>query len=322
MSRAPKNNWQPSASFATLQQRAVILARIRDFFAAQGVLEVETPLLCHTSVTDPHIASITAFMQANDAAYYLQTSPEYAMKRLLASGSGSIYQLGKSFRRAEVGQHHNPEFTMLEWYRIGFDHHDLMNDVEALLQHVVNTPKATRYSYADVFDSILQINPHVATIDELAQCADKHHINTASTIHDRNTWLDLLMSHCIEPQLGKQAPCFIYDFPASQAALARIIPSDPPVAARFEVYINGIELANGFHELQDANEQRKRFEANVIEREALGLEPVPIDELFLAALEHGLPDCAGVALGVDRLVMIATHASAIKDVMSFDASRA
>jgi lysyl-tRNA synthetase class 2 len=322
-----QNTWQPCASIETLRTRAAILKSIRDFFAARQVTEVETPLMCHTSVTDPFIQSIPALFQAhpqeNEIRYYLQTSPEYAMKRLLAAGSGPIFQISKAFRQGEIGRYHNPEFSMLEWYRPGFDHHNLMYEMDELLQMVLNKPAAERKTYADIFLQYLQINPHTVTLEQLKNCADENNISVASAseIHDCDTWLQLLMSECIEPQIGQNQPCFIYDFPASQAALARLQASNPPVASRFEVYYRGIELANGFHELQNAAEQRKRFENNCIERKKLGLNEMLIDEFFLAALNHGLPNCSGVALGIDRLLMLALGKDKIADVLSFDFAR-
>lgn len=319
-------NWQPSANIETLRQRAHIIQFIRNFFIQRGVLEVDTPVMCHTSVTDPFIQSIPALFQAQptseEVRHYLQTSPEYAMKRLLAANSGAIFQIGKAFRQGEVGRFHNPEFTMLEWYRPGFDHHQLMDEMDELLQGVLHMPAAERLSYGELFEKYLGVNPHVATVESLSKVAQQHDFEVAAEVTDRDTWLNLLMSHLIEPQLGQQAPCFIHDFPESMAALARVQPGNPSVASRFEVYIHGIELANGFHELQDAKEQRRRFENNNVERTKLGLATLTIDEYFLAALEHGLPDCAGVALGIDRLIMIATQAEKIPDVLSFDFSRA
>ncbi|MFZ2314346.1 MAG: elongation factor P--(R)-beta-lysine ligase [Gammaproteobacteria bacterium] len=316
------STWQPSASIANLKQRAAILKTIRDFFATREVMEVETPLMCHTSVTDPFIQSIPALFQAHPSSleqrFYLQTSPEYAMKRLLAAGSGPIYQLGKAFRQGEIGQVHNPEFTMLEWYRPGFDHHQLMDEMDDLLQLILKTEKAERISYADLFKAYLNINPHNTTVAELKTCADQHQLDIAIETTDVDTWLLLLLTHCIEPHMGKTKPCFLYDFPVTQAALAKIQPGNPPVASRFEVYFKGIELANGFHELQQVAEQRSRFEKNIAERKALQLTDMPIDEFFLAALSHGLPDCAGVALGIDRLVMLATQHDCLQDVISFD----
>lgn len=313
--------WQPSASLANLRIRARVLKIIRDFFAARNVLEVETPLICHTSVTDTYIQSIPVLISEGKQPYYLQTSPEYAMKRLLAAGSGAIYQISKAFRLEEVGRWHNPEFTMLEWYRPDFNHHDLMNEMDALLQLILQTPSAERKTYSELFQTHLQLNPHQISMDELRACAKQHQITVASEIKDIDTWLNILMTHCIEPQLGKNAPCFIYDFPASQAALARIQPGEPATASRFEVYFQGIELANGFHELQDADEQRQRFENNLAERKQAGLPLLKIDELFLSALHHGLPDCAGVALGIDRLIMLATQSEHIANILSFDFSR-
>lgn len=318
-------NWQPSASIENLRKRSELIQKIRNFFHSRGVLEVETPLMCHTSVTDPFIQSIPAIFQAHPDAheqkYYLQTSPEYAMKRLLAANVGCIFQISKAFRQGEVGRHHNPEFTMMEWYRIGFDHHQLMDEMDELLQHVLNIPKAIRKTYADLFFDFLNINPHQATLSQLQQCALENNIKVEADIHDRDTWLNLIMSHVIEPKMDNGHAWFVYDFPASQAALARIVEGEPRVAARFEVYFRGMELANGFYELQDVHEQRKRFENNLIEREKLGLNLLPIDELFLAGLNAGLPDCSGVALGIDRLIMLALDCREIGEVLSFNFSR-
>jgi lysyl-tRNA synthetase class 2 len=332
MSHAPKSNtstkaalWRPSASIAYLKQRARIIASIRDFFNKRNMLEVETPLMCHTSVTDPFIQSIPALFQAHgdvhEQRYYLQTSPEYAMKRLLAAGSGDIFQITKAFRQSDVGRYHNPEFTMLEWYRLGFDHHALMDEMDVLLQTVLAVPPAKRMTYAELFQHFLSINPHTVTLDELKQCAQQHQLVLDDTDHDVDTWLDILMSHLIEPMMPHDTAWFVYDFPISKASLARIQPGNPPTASRFEVYYKGIELANGFHELQQSNEQRTRFEKNLQQRQAMGLNVLPIDELFLTALQAGLPDCAGVALGVDRLVMLALGANSLADIMSFDFAR-
>jgi lysyl-tRNA synthetase class 2 len=321
-----QDRWRPSATIENLRKRAQVLQAIRDFFHARNIMEVETPVMCHTSVTDPFIQSIPALFQSHPSGseqrHYLQTSPEYAMKRLLAAGSGAIFQMTKSFRQGEVGRFHNPEFTMLEWYRPGFDHHALMNEMDELLQLILCTPAAERKSYADLFQSFLHIDPHQASLKELSECAQAHDIRIQGDITDGDTWLNLLMTHCIEPKLGNDRPVFVYDFPASQAALARIQPGNPSVASRFEVYFRGIELANGFHELKDVQEQRKRFEKNLQERARLELTPILIDELFLSAIAYGLPDCAGIALGIDRLVMLATNSNSIADVLSFNFDRA
>jgi elongation factor P--(R)-beta-lysine ligase len=320
-----ERQWQPSASIEKLRARAQILKTIRDFLSARDILEVETPLMCHTSVPDPFIQSIPALWQPHPAKleerYYLQTSPEYAMKRLLAAGSGSIFQITKTFRQGEISQLHNPEFSMLEWYRIGFDHHQLMDEMDALLQLILNQGPAERVTYQHLFQTHLNIDPHSVSIDELMNCAQQHGLDVAATL-DHDGWLNILMSHLIEPKLGMTRPCFVYAFPASQAALARIQAGEIPVAARFEVYCQGMELANGFYELTDANEQRMRFEQNNLERLQLGLTPMLIDEYLLAALADGFPDCAGVALGIDRLVMLATQSTHIREVLSFDFSRA
>lgn len=312
-------DWPPTASLANLRIRANMLAAIRKFFAEREILEVETPLLCAATVTDPHIQSINAA----DGSYYLQTSPEYAMKRLLAAGSGPIYQISKAFRRGESGRYHNPEFTMLEWYRPGFDHHQLMDETAELLVYLLGCPNAERYSYQEIFEKYLQINPHVATVDILKNCAQQHNLSNVNIDnHDRDTWLHLLLSHLIEPQLGQRQPTFIYDFPASQAALARIRNADFPVAERFEVYIQGIELANGYHELADVNEQQRRFMADLAKREQMKLPTVTIDKRLLSALNAGFPHCAGIAVGIDRAVMLAAKASSIAEIISFPIERA
>ncbi len=318
--------WQPTASIDILRERAQILGRIRSFFMERGVLEVETPLLSHATVTDPYIMSIVApFKQigsTKEELCYLQTSPEYAMKRLLAAGTGAIFQITKSFRQGEVGRIHNPEFSMLEWYRPGFDHHALMDEMDELLRVVLQSPVATRRSVAQVYEHYLGIDPHRATVAELKACAEQHVEQLPSIQDDKNSWLDLLFTHSIEPHLGKDAPFFLYDFPVSQAALAKIRLEDPPVASRFEVYYKGIELANGFHELQDVAEQRRRFENDLAYRKQNNISLVAMDERFLAALQHGIPDCAGVALGIDRLIMLALECETIDGVISFAFSSA
>jgi lysyl-tRNA synthetase class 2 len=315
-------SWQPTATISALKKRAEIINLIRMFFRERNVLEVETPLLSQTSVTDPHVLSIPAIFQNHASkaeTVFLQTSPEYAMKRLLAAGSGPIYQIGKAFRQGDLGRIHNPEFTMLEWYRPGFDHHALMDEMDALLQMVLHTPSAMRLSYQAAFEKFVGINPHIATQDELLKCAKQNGIDFVGSLSTEiNLWLDLLLTHCIEPRMDQDRPIFLYDYPVKQAALAKIRHEEnPPVASRFEVYFKGIELANGFHELQNAEEQRARFERDLIYRQQHGIAPVPIDEHFLAALASGLPDCSGVALGVDRLVMLALQYEKLADVMSF-----
>lgn len=312
--------WQPLASLDRLRGRAAVLASLRRFFAERAVLEVETPMLSAASITDLQLGFMETRWHGPGASagkrLFLHTSPEFPMKRLLCAGYGDIYQICKVFRDDESGRYHNPEFTMLEWYRLGFDHHQLMTEVDALLQQVLQCPAGERLSYAAAFQQQLAIDPHCVSDAVLASlCSERAHY-TGSAL-DRDAMLQLLFSICIEPTLGQDRPCFIFDFPASQAALAQIRPETPPVASRFEVYVKGIELANGFHELADAAEQRRRFVADNDARRGRGLPAGAIDEALLAALAHGLPACAGVALGVDRLMMLALDAEHIDEVLSF-----
>ena len=324
---APGADWRPTASWDGLRRRAEILTQIRSFFTTRGVLEVETPSLAGATVTDLHLASLRLQLRTEGErrAFFLQTSPEFAMKRLLAAGSGPIFQICKSFRDDESGRRHNPEFTMLEWYRPGFDHHRLMDEMDELLSMILGCGAAERLSYAEGFARHLGLDAHAASVAELAAAAATHGIDLsieAAADLGRDDWLSLLLTHVVEPALGRDAPTFLYDYPASQAALARIRPGAPPVAERFEVYWRGVELANGFHELSDADEQRRRFEADLEARRRAALPTPPIDERLLAALAHGLPDCAGVALGVDRLVMAALGSDDIESVLAFPISRA
>ncbi|CDL84847.1 elongation factor P--(R)-beta-lysine ligase [Xenorhabdus szentirmaii] len=315
-------NWQPSAPIANLLKRAEILAEIRRFFADRGVLEIETPAMSQATVTDVHLVPFqTEFVgpgAADGLTLYLMTSPEYHMKRLLAAGSGSIYQMGKSFRNEEAGRHHNPEFTMLEWYRPHYDMYRLMNEVDDLLQQVLDCESAESLSYQQAFIRYLNTDPLTASKEKLREVAAKLDLsNIADQEEDRDTLLQLLFVMGVEPQIGIEKPTFIYHFPASQAALAKISKEDHRVAERFEVYFKGMELANGFHELTDSHEQRLRFDQDNRKREAMGLPVQPIDEYLLEALAHGLPDCSGVALGVDRLIMLALGAERISEVIAF-----
>lgn len=320
-------NWQPSASIENLKARASLLKTIRDFFYARNVMEVETPSLSQASVTDIHLASFsTQFVGpgfAKGLPLYLQTSPEFAMKRLLAAGSGAIFQLAKAFRNEEAGRHHNPEFTMLEWYRPGFNAAQLMDEIDDLMTAVVGSEKAERISYQQAFITHLACDPLTASIEELTQLAKLQGFDhIAEQENDKDTLLQLLFCMCIEPKIGQQTPCFVYHFPASQAALAKLNTDDNRVAERFELYFKGMELANGFDELTEADEQRQRFIDDNNKRKAQSLAEVTVDERFLAALSHGLPQCSGVALGVDRLLMLALNAKRISDVIAFDVERA
>jgi lysyl-tRNA synthetase class 2 len=318
------SHWRPSASLAALKLRATMLAKIRQFFAARDVLEVETPLMSRYSVTDPHMEVITTANphHATDE-YFLQTSPEYAMKRLLAAGSGSIYQICKSFRQGEAGSRHNPEFSMLEWYRPGFDHRQLMDEVEELVCSVLNTRGCQRLSYRQIFEEALGIDPHSASCEQLKVIA-REHVDIQMSSDRRDDWLNLLLAEVIEPTLGSDAPVFIYDYPASQAALARLAKNEAGVlvARRFELYYRGVELANGYFELTDPKEQRERFQQDQKLRTEMGKPAREFDPHLLAAMEQGLPSCAGVALGLDRLLMLHLGASHIEEVLAFSVDRA
>ncbi|MEG0281446.1 MAG: elongation factor P--(R)-beta-lysine ligase [Morganella sp. (in: enterobacteria)] len=319
--------WQPTAPIANLLKRAKIVNEIRHFFADRGVLEVETPTMSQATVTDVHLRAFeTQFVgpgAAQGLTLYLMTSPEYHMKRLLAAGSGPIYQMARSYRNEEAGRYHNPEFTLLEWYRPHYDMYRLINEVDDLLQQILECESAESLSYQQAFLRYLDIDPLTAEKEKLREVAAKLDVsNIADTEEDRDILLQLLFMVGVEPHIGLEKPTFVYHFPASQASLAEISSEDHRVAERFEVYYKGVELANGFRELTDAAEQRQRFERDNRKRASLGLAEQPIDENLLAALEHGFPECAGVALGVDRLIMLALGAERISDVIAFPVGRA
>ncbi len=318
-------DWQPTASLANIRLRAKILGQVREFFTDREVLEVETPVLSNATVTDLHLHTLSTEAEipglGGPTRLHLQTSPEFAMKRLLAAGSGPIYQICKAFRDQEAGRLHNPEFTMLEWYRPGWNHHRLMDEVDDLLAVVLGTTPANRRSYGELFLTELGIDSHRDDAETLRRRALDHGLEDVEGL-DREGWLSLMMTHSLEAGLGREGPTFLFDYPADQAALARIRDDDPPVAERFEVYVKGVELANGYHELTDAEEQRLRFEQDLQNRLTRGLPEPPSDHRLVAALDHGMPPCAGVALGVDRLVMLAAGASDLKDVIAFPIERA
>lgn len=312
-------DWQPTAPMQNLQARAELLQRIRAFFTARQVLEVETPLLSQAGNTDPEIQSITTVHR-----HYLRTSPEFAMKRMLSAGSGDIYELGRVFRAAESGSNHNPEFTMLEWYRLGYSYQQLMDEVVDLVKHggngVFDDWPVTKTSYREIFQQTINIDPFEATAEQMASVAAKHNITDIQL--NRRQWLDLLISHIIQPALPEHALTFIYDFPADQAALAKITDDTPPVAQRFELYLGRNELANGYQELTDGKQLQQRFDTENATRLSRGESMYQIDRNLVAALHSGMPDCAGVALGVDRFLMAICKAGSINEVIAFPHSRA
>ncbi len=293
--------------------RAHIYHQIRTFFAERKVLEVTTPHLVTAAVTDPHIESITVADKR-----YLRTSPEYAMKRLLAGGSGDIYQLSASFRAGDVGQYHHPEFTLLEWYRLGWNSATLRNEITELVGLLLGQRTVRTHDYADLFAQHFSCDPHHASVDELAAIAQQH-ITICAEESDPLFWLDLLFSHIIAPTLGQNHFDFIYNYPTSQAALAQWTQDEQGrvVADRFELYIDGMEIANGCRELTDAAEHRRRFAEDQRQRQTAHAPLYSADEDFLAAIDAGLPSCAGVAVGIDRIVMIAANLTHIQQAMTF-----
>jgi lysyl-tRNA synthetase class 2 len=319
--------WQPGAPIPNLLKRAKLVSEIRRFFTDRGVVEVETPCMSQATVTDVHLFPFeTRLIGPGHSAgtpLWLMTSPEYHMKRLLAAGCGPVYQICRSFRNEEMGRYHNPEFTMLEWYRPCYDMYRLMNEVDDLLQQILECEAAETLSYQQAFQRYLEVDPLSADKTQLREVAARLDVsNVADTEEDRDTLLQLLFVTGVEPNIGKERPTFIYHFPASQAALAQISSEDHRVAERFEVYFKGVELANGFHELTDAKEQHQRFLQDNRKRAAMGLPQQPIDNNLLAALEAGMPDCSGVALGVDRLIMLALGAESLSEVIAFTVDRA
>ncbi len=325
------DHWRNSAPFAHLHLRAQLNRQIREFFHARNVLEVETPVLSLAGVSDIHIAPFhLQFSGRTDGAprtRWLRTSPEYPLKRLLAAGFGDCYELARVFRDGEAGGRHNPEFTLLEWYRLGWDHHQLMEETIALVQmalaltsRIADTIR--RVTYRQLYQDALGLDPFDAPLEILQAAMGDVHVFADGL--SRDDWLDLLMTHHIQPDFDKDTITVLHDYPASQAALARLRDDGDghPVAERFELYLGPLELANGYHELADANEQRQRFERDIAMRQQRDGSAPPLDEHLLAALAHGLPDCAGVALGVDRLLMAMLDTPHIADVLAFDFSRA
>jgi elongation factor P--(R)-beta-lysine ligase len=318
--------WKPNADIRTLQLRASLLEVARNYFRTSGVMEVETPVLAHATVTNVHLQSLRTRI-AGQGEFYLQTSPEYAMKRLLATGAGDIYQIARVFRDGERGALHNPEFTLIEWYRRGFDSMALMRDAAQLLEQMLAPHRALRapdwLTYSEAMSQHAGVDAASASIEEFKACLASHRVSLPRGMAgDRDAYLDLILSTVVSPQLGRGGLTFLHEYPASQAALARLKSSDPTVAERFEIYLEGIELANGFHELANAAEQRARFEADLKLRRARALHSPPLDERLLQALGFGLPDCSGIALGFDRVVMLAAGADKIDHVLAFSVERA
>ena len=308
--------WQPTISIECLKKRAALTQKVRQFFEERGVLEVDVPILGEAPVTDPYLTAMETHCHSYPkTTFYLQTSPEYYMKRLLSAGAPSIYYLGKSFRDDERGRLHSPEFMMLEWYHLGIDDHELMAEVLAVMRLFLGEVSSQKMTYQEAFEQYLQLNPHHAPEQILAELVEQHIGPVEGMAYlPRDTSLQLLMSEVIEPKLPRNIVTFIYDFPLSQAALAR---SKGDVAGRFEVYYQGIELANGYHELSDAKTQAERFAKDLNTRQAQNLKIVPVDKKLIAALEHYFPECSGVALGFDRLLMLALGEAHIDKVQSF-----
>ena len=323
MSKQDNKHWPPTCSAALLHKRAELYQSIRLFFAEKGVLEVDTPILSQSASCDVNLDSFSTTF--NQRPYYLQTSPEFSMKRLLASGSGSIFQIAKSFRQGESGRYHNPEFALLEWYRLEFKMNDLIEEVVELLMNCFNENLSfSSVSYERLFHRYTNINPHQATTEELlAYAASEGNPEMASVCGDSlSNCLDYVFSQYIQPKLKLNLVYIVTDYPVCMAMLAKLSDQKLPTAKRFEVYFKNIELANGYEELTDAEEQQQRFQQELKERADNGVDSVPMDGYLLAAMEHGLPNCSGVALGLDRLLMLMTNAASIDEVLTFPVNRA
>jgi lysyl-tRNA synthetase class 2 len=322
--------FRPSADWKNLRLRAELLRRLRAFFDQRGFLEVETPILSSDTVVDRHLdpfAVLDGDGSPGSGAgrrLWLQTSPEFAMKRLLAAGGEAIYQVTRAFRQGEQGPLHNPEFTIVEWYRAGDGMPEGIQLLSELCEGLLAGGPAERISYREAFECHVEVDPHAAPTEALAQAARRRGVASPASLRrdDRDGWLDLLLVECVQPRLGHQRPAILYDYPASQAALARVRPGHPSLAERFELFVSGIELANGYHEMVDPDELRRRnAQANAL-READGRERLPEKSRLVRAMEAGLPAATGVALGFDRVVMLAAGASRLDEVMAFPLDRA
>ncbi len=321
-------DWRPACSLDNLKQRAQMLEKIRHFFASRHVLEVETPILCQGIGTDPNLEFFsTQYLSGQRSRnYFMQTSPEFCMKRLLAAGSGSIYQICKAFRNGESGRFHNPEFTLLEWYRVDFDLAQLMDEVSDLIKTLFEgeLQEVEKISYRDIFYRHARLDPLDFNLESWRQCARNHQLTDAELICADNhaIWLDFLFSFLVQPRLGKQSICLIYDYPACQSSLAKVKKQDPRLVERVEVFLRGVELGNGYFELTDAQEQQRRFEKELDRRNQQGLKAPGLDRRFLEALKSGLPRCSGMAIGLDRLLMLMINSAEINDVLTFPIGRA
>ncbi|NOQ63292.1 MAG: EF-P lysine aminoacylase GenX [Methyloprofundus sp.] len=323
------DDWKPNCSTELIYVRAKLLHDIRAYFYAQNVLEVETPVLCHGAGTDPYLEHFhTDYALTKNKRLYLQTSPEFAMKRLLSANPQSIYQICKAFRQGEAGRFHNPEFSLLEWYRVGFNLQQLMDDVERLLNPFI-TPvgyadKAERISYRAVFAKYTGLDALRFDGDLYMAAAEKQGFPEAKDLcaTDHAAWLDFLFSHCVQAQLGKSALCMVYDYPACLPSLARVKQGEPLLVERVELFLQGIELGNGYYELSDALEQKRRFEQDILLREKNSAVKIAMDKRLLAALQSGLPDCSGIAIGLDRLLMVISQTGSIDQVLAFSIENA
>ena len=313
-----------------LRFRAQVFDDIRRFFSARAVLEVETPLLSYSSGTDPQLDFFTTDYSSPPWQHtlFLQTSPEFAMKRLLAAGSGSIYQICKAFRNGESGRFHNPEFTLLEWYRVGFTLPQLMDEIAELMAMLFRGNRALsltqRFSYQEVFQRYTGLNPLAFCYQDYCAYARDNELSEAVSIcgYDHGLWLDFIFSHKVQPQLGGNAVCMVYGYPACQSSLARINEYNAQITDRVELFINGIELGNGYYELTDPKEQGRRFDNEITIRQQRKSPVTVKNNHLLAALEAGLPECSGMAIGLDRLLMLLANCASIDDVLNFPVHRA
>jgi len=316
--------YRPGTSQNEILKRAATLRAIREFFHEKKVIEVQTPSLCQYPTVDTHLESFEVPI-SREHSLYLITSPEYHMKRLIAEGSGSIYQIAQAFRSGEKGAKHNIEFTILEWYRTGWNQSQLITEVDQLIQLLLNTPPADQSNYTDIFLELTGLNPFTFSHSQFLQfCKNRNHQLPDYLLNrdiNKDECLNYLMGCFIEPELGLNKPIFITEYPLSQSPLARKIQKHGDSSSRFELFYKGFELANGFYELKDAKEQIKRFEAVNLQREEMGKKPLPIDQRFIQSLESGFPDCSGVAMGVDRILMLACNKRHIDQVMSFSYDR-